>query len=175
MEQWEIDLRNQLENSNSNNLKPINQSVPQKAKSDSFLYFCFIILGIAILLAFNYKTNGFVKEKIDEWNSQELEVEEKPVEENKPIEEEKTEDIYLEKIKNIENDILELKISNKWVSDRVTVIGMVLNENFSIIRNNNDKQEIILLEKDWKMSRKPSHIQFSERSQEIADKYSKDQ
>lgn len=50
---------------------------------------------------------------------------------------------------------------NKFNSDRLTVLGVVANENGVIIQQNYPKDDLIFLNSDWTMERAPKYLKIS--------------
>lgn len=59
----------------------------------------------------------------------------------------------------------------KWNSDRIALIGAVLNENYLILRNGYPTSHMIFFNHDWTIDRYPQYLQISEEDREFLKKY----
>ena len=193
-EQWEIDLRKQLEgkftptNNNTeitweDKLKKEIDVTPKKSNTLLFIILL-IFLGLAIIFAYDQKTGG----RVETWINSQFDIQNAPVCENMPQEEIEKPRREIKDIKDndtellsIKNSIAKLEEANKAneelmkkTSDRVTLMGVLLNENFMIVRNNYDRSHLIFFNRDWTLDRMPSYIKFSEEDREFLKKYTRE-
>jgi hypothetical protein len=61
----------------------------------------------------------------------------------------------------------------KWNSDRITLMGMLLNENFVILGNNYDRSDLIFFNSDWTINKMPRYLQIQEKDREYLQKFVK--
>ena len=190
MEPWEIELQNQLQDSKpeapksetvkQEEKKPENIDMPvqeikveDSSSSLSFLILL-IILTIAMLFVYDHKTGG----KLREWTlshfSNKNEVIEK-VENKKLIENDSSKmkeefDKFVASHKG-QLDALQNKVGS--IRDKVMLMGLLLNENFNIIKQNEDKDEMVFFNSDWTLNKMPTHIDLSDEDKEYLKKYVK--
>ena len=55
-----------------------------------------------------------------------------------------------------------LKKKVKSHGDKIFILGVVSNENSTISKYNTNKKEMISINKDWTLSRKPTHLSFTQ-------------
>jgi hypothetical protein len=159
LEQWEIDLRNQLNGVQGT----VSLETPQevvveetvvKQTTDFVLYFalgCFLL--VASLLLLDFKTN-FISNLVRKENMVEIKVDEETLAG------------AVSSVNAAPNLILEeldsLKKKVKSHGDRIFILGVVSNENSTISKYNANKKEMISINKDWTLSRKPTHLSFTQ-------------
>jgi hypothetical protein len=81
---------------------------------------------------------------------------------------------YIQKIDS-ENKINLEKLTSKlkWNSDRITLMGIMFNENFLIVRNNHFKGHLIFFNRDWTLDQVPHYVQLSDDDKEYLRKFIK--
>lgn len=153
MEQWEINLRNKLAGKQE---KPVvyaqNISLPNN-KSNIFII-GLLVLGLAVLFTANYKT-GFISNFFEK---EEIVNEEEIVEQSSDLEEIKSE------LESIHSKV-------KFNNERIILMGLLLNENFSILRGEKDKADLLFFDRKWKLKGWPKHISLTESDKEWLEKY----
>lgn len=180
LEQWEIDLRRQLEGK-INNTKPtqtwedkseIQPRRSEKPKDNTLLMLSLlVVLGCALLFAYDSKSGG----KIQSLFSTDSNVLQPSVNVSRN---------YDAEIASLRSDIQRLDADNsaksdklnskiQWNSDRLTLMGMLLNENFMIVRNNNNKDHLIFFNRDWTLDQMPRYLQLSNDDKEYLKKFVK--
>ena len=159
LEQWEIDLRNQLNGVQGTvSLETPQEVVVEEAvvkqTNDFVLYFalgCFLL--VASLLLLDFKTN-FISNLVRKENMVEIKVDEETLAG------------AVSSVNAAPNLILEeldsLKKKVKSHGDRIFILGVVSNENSTISKHNANKREMISINKDWTLSRKPTHLSFTQ-------------
>lgn len=208
LEQWEIDLRNQLlEGSQSereweerlrNELRdvpprktprknkptrdknmpsPFETKVKTKKKQDGYFGYYLIILCLMVAAGFvyNQKSDGAITRWVQ--NRIQISVPERPAQ-NPPlpvIPPDKSSEVAqlqtdVAKLKQ-DMDVLTGKV--KWNSDRITLTGTLLNENFVIMRNNYDRSHLIFFNADWTIDKMPRYLELQEKDKEYLQKYVK--
>ena len=190
MEPWEIELQGQLQD-----LKPETPKIevnkqkekiveavlsPQETKvenseSNSLSFIILLVmLTVATLLVYDYKIGG----KLRLWTlshfSNKTEVVEK-VENKKPVESDSSKmkeefDKFVAAHKG-QLDALQNKVGS--IRDKVMLMGLLLNENFNIIKQNEDKDEMVFFNSDWTLNKMPTHIDLSDEDKEYLKKYVK--
>ena len=188
LEDWEVELKNQFQNNSSTNEPtPVpntaqsEESVPQPSpetvvtsqdNSNSLPFFILlIILTAAIIYVYDNKTGG----KFGDWISSHFS--------NKPvIEKVENKKVEVEQPKskpepqfNVEQkaqlDALQAKVGT--LRDKVMLMGLLLNENFNIIKQNDNKDDMVFFNRDWTLDKMPSHIELSDEDKEYLQKYIK--
>ena len=159
LEQWEIDLRNQLNGVQGTvSLETPQEVVVEEAvvkqTNDFVLYFalgCFLL--VASLLLLDFKTN-FISNLVRKENMVEIKVDEETLAG------------AVSSVNAAPNLILEeldsLKKKVKSHGDKIFILGVVSNENSTISKYNTNKKEMISINKDWTLSRKPTHLSFTQ-------------
>jgi hypothetical protein len=202
LEQWEIDLRNQLlEGSQSEReweerLRNELQDVPSrkkrkketptikkenvvvveknKKKSDGVLgYYLIIFVLLAMsLFIYNQKSGG----AITKWFGNRIQISPELPASSKPAipPNKSTEVTQLQAdVAKIKQDMEVLTSKVKWNSDRITLMGMVLNENFVITGNNYDRSHLIFFNADWTIDKMPKYLELQEKDKEYLKKFVK--
>ena len=68
----------------------------------------------------------------------------------------------------------EMQKKLKWHNDRITLLGMLNNENWLVIRNEGPNSgNFIYFNADWTISRQPQYLQLSAADQEFLERYRK--
>ena len=159
LEQGEIDLRNQLNGVQGTVILETPQEVVVeeavvKQTNDFVLYFalgCFLL--VASLLLLDFKTN-FISNLVRKENMVEIKVDEETLAG------------AVSSVNAAPNLILEeldsLKKKVKSHGDKIFILGVVSNENSTISKYNTNKKEMISINKDWTLSRKPTHLSFTQ-------------
>lgn len=147
LEQWEIDLRNQLGNKAD---QP--QSKSDEPQSENvFLLMTFVVLSIICLAAYLIKTDYFEGSFEDKAEKIEEKIEEKPK--------------FTSEVSK--SDLEKLAAKVKRQDEQISVMGIMMNENFVILRDNEKKSDLIFLNRDWKLKKSPSHIQLDDLDKEF--------
>ena len=205
LEQWEVDLRKQLEERINNN-KPKNgqtwedklveeiEDLPQvreraqrrandKKNNTLIMMVLLIVLGVDMLFAYDSKSGG----KIQAWIMARFASSSAPEQPGPSIgpgpSTPKTKD-YDAEIAALRGDIQKMDAENKanldklskkvdWNSQRIVLMGMVLNENFMIVRNNYNRGHLIFFNRDWTIDQMPHYLELSDDDREYLKKYVK--
>ena len=171
MEKWEIDLRETIENLQTNSNNPVKKKSPPKKENNTFLMvILFIIFFVFILFLYDWK-NG---DKIQNWlfsNSQENMTQ--PIQEYFPREPREPREPKKDEIIGLKSDIQNMNEKLKHDTDRINLIGVLLNENFNIISNGGNCGNFVFFNRDWTINKVPSHITLSEQDKEYLRKFVK--
>ena len=54
---------------------------------------------------------------------------------------------------------------------RSMLMGLLLNENFNIIKQDESKDEMVFFNSDWTLNKMPSHIELSDEDRDYLRKY----
>ena len=67
------------------------------------------------------------------------------------------------------------KLQNKinWCEDRIFVLGVVNVHNHEVIKRNLPKEDLIVIDENWKINRYPDLLKFDERSETIIRRFLK--
>ena len=205
LEQWEIDLRKQLEGRINNNkpkngqtwedklvediedLPQVRERAVQKANDKNnntlIMLVLLIVLGIATLFAYDSKSGG----KIQAWIQARFTSSSAPQNPTGPVIG-PTNPVgpksYDAEIAALRADIQRVEADNKanmdklaakvkWNGERITLVGMLLNENFMIVRNNYDKGHLIFFNRDWTLDQMPHHLELSDEDRDYLKKFVK--
>lgn len=202
LEKWEIDLRKQLEE-RINSTKPKHgqtwedklveeiEDLPQvqtnraakvvnnKQNSNTVLMLVLlIVLGIATLFAYDSKSGG----KIQSWIQSRFSS--APADPSVPIVTGPTGRNYDAEIAALRSDIQRLDADQKannekltkkveWNSHRIVLMGMLMNENFMIVRNNQNKGHLIFFNRDWTIDQMPHYLELSDEDRAYLQKFVK--
>jgi len=187
LEQWEVDLRRQLEGK-INNTKPKDQTwedklvediqttLPRRAEKPKdnntiLMIVLLIILGGVMLFAYDSKSGGKVQSSEEAGSVQ-------------PTPSVSGPNNYDAEIASLHTDIQRVDADNKakldklttkvqWNNDRLTLMGMLLNENFMIVRNNYNKGHLVFFNRDWTLDQMPHYLELSDDDKEYLKKFVK--
>lgn len=178
MEEWEVELKQQLSNVSTKpkssldnweeELRKQVSSVPpvQKNKINKTLIFLvlLIFLSIAVVFVFNHKTNNSLTNLFKQETPQKIE---------EKIEEKKNNEFVSlkEQIKSLEEDRDRLSANCKKQAQQICLLGVLLNENFLIVRDGYEKNDIVLLNRDWKIKKFPKHLKLEQSDMEFLEKH----
>lgn len=190
LEQWEIELQNQLHDSIKQNEVPevqqkqsepvIDNAEPQitsepTVESSSSIPFLvlLVILSIVMLYLYDAKSGGKIKDWVASHFSSKSAPIEKVEEKKVEIDINKYKEMY-EKLSSEQKNQLEA-LQNKvgTLRDKVMLMGLLLNENFNIIKQNENKEEMVFFNRDWTLDKMPTHIDLSDEDKEYLKKYIK--
>ncbi len=188
LEDWEKELRNEYgspevkaEPTPSAQSTPVPVQEPKveikpvddKSKdSGTWLFLVlFLILGITIVWIYDDKTGGKIKSSImSTFHSKEnVQPEEKELISDAEVGKLKNE---LEKFRS-ENktaiDAIQAKLNSN--SSKIGLMGLLLNENFTMIMNGKDASDFIFFNRDWTLDRMPKYIEMTEDDKEYLKKF----
>lgn len=155
MESWEKELENEILNKSKKNIV--------KQKNNLFLYFIIIILSF-IIIGLLFKKN----DKFRYWIIEHFKIQST----HKQVED-KNESITGKMI-NIDESFTDrmtnIEIELKKNSQRIINLGIVFNENFSILEKNNQDENFIFLNHDWSLNKKPENIIVNPEDQPFIDR-----
>ena len=155
-------------------LSPQETKVENSESNSLSFIILLVMLTVATLLVYDYKIGG----KLRLWTlshfSNKTEVVEK-VENKKPVESDSSKmkeefDKFVAAHKG-QLDALQNKVGS--IRDKVMLMGLLLNENFNIIKQNEDKDEMVFFNSDWTLNKMPTHIDLSDEDKEYLKKYVK--
>jgi hypothetical protein len=193
LEQWEIDLRRQLEGK-VNNTKPKdtweqklveeiqtlprNIEKPKDTNNTIVMLVLLIILGVATLFAYDAKSG----DKVQSWfASLGTKSSDEPIFQQPSVSGPKN---YDAEIASLRSDIQKVDADNKvkldnlttkvqWNNDRLSLMGLLLNENFMIVRNNYNKGHLIFFNRDWTLDQMPHYLELTDDDKEYLKKFVK--
>jgi hypothetical protein len=208
LEQWEIDLRNQLlEGSQSereweerfrnelrdvpprktprknkptrdNNMPSRFENKAKKTKKDGYFGYYLVILCLIVAAGFvyNQKSNGAITSWVQ--NRIQISTPDRPVPQNPTLPsmppDKSSEVAQLQvDVAKIKQDMDTLTGKVKWNSDRITLMGILLNENFVIMSNNYDRSHLIFFNADWTIDKMPRYLEIQEKDKEYLQKFVK--
>lgn len=167
LEQWEIDLRKQLENKISKPktweeelVQQVQPIIPTK-KTNKSLIMSLVVLVLCVLIFVVYEVKKTSQNINAPTKEKEVELESEPEKES---------------ITEVESDKFN-KLSDKvqLMNEKLSLIGMLFNENFVVVRDNHEKTDLSFLNRDWTIDQMPHHITLSESDKEYLKKYVKNQ
>jgi hypothetical protein len=190
IEAWEIELKKQFE---TNDVKIIEDVVEEKKyentieeskiihspvnsnEDNSTLFFLamLIILGISILFVYDYKTGGNIKKWMTSaFVSKHIEkIDKEEITEDAEVAKLRT-DLEKYKSENKSNiDALSAKINTN--ANKIGLMGLLLNENFSMIMKGEKSNDFVFFNRDWTLDRMPRYIDLTEDDKEYLKKYVK--
>ena len=153
MEQWEIDLNNELKND-----KQIIIVKQNKKSSNGLLIFVIFILIVIFLGLFAYKK----VEKFKYWIQNHFKVENI----SNIIDDKEKNKNFWDKIDLIEEQL-------KKNSRKLNLLGISHNENFSILENKNPDENFIILNHDWSLNRLPKNIEINPEDKKFIEENTK--
>lgn len=151
MEPWEIELQKEV------NDRPQIIVINKKSKNHSFLYFVITLLIMILCFSFVYKkysnvrnwiSSHFKTEKIEQLSDQ-------------------SKNTIWEKLNKIEEEL-------KKNSQKINLIGISQNENFSLL-SNDVKNKFVFIEENWKLSKYPENLILNENIKDFLKDHVKDQ
>jgi len=197
LEPWEIDLQNQL-NDKSTQIpvvpepvvpepvvveEPVTLETEQKGPGSWAFLILFLVLSLASLHIYDDKTGGNIKKwAFSFFHNSEAKAEktEKPkVQETKPNFNEDAE------VAQLRSEVAKIKSLNKaqydeimgklnTVSNKVVLMGLLLNENFNIIGQNINYGDLIYFNRDWTLDKMPKYIELSDEDRDYLRKFIKE-
>jgi hypothetical protein len=184
LEQWEIDLRKQLDKKviTPKHVKTLEDKVvetiqgaptvvpkPKPAGNNtSLMMVLLIVLGLAMLFAYDEKSGGGFQSWIaSKFHPAVTDTVVLPKTQNTDI------TALQDDIQRIESDNQKLAAKVKFNTDRLNLMGMLLNENFTIIKNNYDKNNLMFFKRDWTFDQMPRHITLTDEDREYLKKFVK--
>jgi hypothetical protein len=166
MEQWEINLRNQLSGKKEKKESVVySQNFAMPENKNNILVFGLIILGFAILFTMDYKT-GLITNLFKKGTSS-VSVQKDAVEEDQ----QEIEPVNTNELENLKVDLEKLQSKVKFNNERIILMGMLLNENFSILKLDKDKDDFIFFDRKWKLKGWPQNVILTESDKEWLKSY----
>jgi len=198
LEPWEIELQNQL---GSNfvpevpKIKPVpvesvvsepevvSEPNPVVEESKGPGTWAFLILFTVLALSSLYIYDGKTGGKMKSWVASRFHTvpQEQNLKENKAVEQPKLEFEDAE-VAKLRTELYKLKNENKsqydavmgklnLVGNKVVLIGLLLNENFNIIRQSANYEDMVFFNRDWTLNKMPKYIDLSDDDREYLRKY----
>lgn len=191
LEQWEKDLRRQLsgvkaarrEQWEDDLVQEIEDVAPRRrnsSKSNTTTFVgCLIMLGILTAFAYDQKSGAITHW----WQTTHQNIAVVPPLPSKP---QKSYDADIADLRGAvqktqadlaaqQASLTKLESKTKYNAERITLTGMILNENFMIVRNAYDKNHLIFFNRDWTLDQMPHYLQLSDADKEYLKKYVKPQ
>lgn len=203
LEKWEIELRKQLQDSSYtvqpkektwedrlreqiSNVQPSppvhHHHAPKKNNNTAVFMMVILILLGAVAFAVNMKTGV-----ISNLFNKKAEVVVDPA---NPFEERKADPVppannLASEVRQIRIDVDRMKADNnakfedmqkkiKWNGERITLLGMMHNENWLVIRNQGaNSSQFLYFNGDWTLSGMPQYLQLTADDQEFLERYRK--
>ena len=191
MEDWEKELKSQLETEiaapslpkvekpDSNAQKPTPSpkvEAVKKEESGTWLFVVMLfILAATTLWVYDDKTGGSIRSSISSLFNSSFTV--------KP--EEKKESPYSDaEVAKIKNELEKFKSENKSALDsiqaklntnstKIGLMGLLINENFTMIMRGADSSDFVFFNRDWTLDREPRFIELTDDDKEYLKKYIK--
>ena len=191
MENWEKELKLQLETEiaepslpkvekpDSNAQKPTPSpkvEAVKKEESGTWLFVVMLfILAATTLWVYDDKTGGSIRSSISSLFNSSFTV--------KP--EEKKESPYSDaEVAKIKNELEKFKSENKSALDsiqaklntnstKIGLMGLLINENFTMIMRGADSSDFVFFNRDWTLDREPRFIELTDDDKEYLKKYIK--
>lgn len=187
LEKWEIELRQQLESVVKETKNKPSQGiavaeVDKKQSNVLPMTLLFIVLAIGLLVAYDLKTDGEVQNWIiSKFEKKSEKIDSLPIEPISPPVNNTTPISVVNELKDrmskleVDNQTALDKLSEKvaWNSHRIGLLGIIFNEDFSIMKNNLDRRNIVFLNRDWTLNQMPKCIELTEEDKEYLNKYVK--
>lgn len=145
MENWELELRNQIKDitTDQKELEPkiIKSKLSKKNQESDKLFYASVLVFffVAILLILDFKFD-----LMSSFFS-------KPSLKMSPANKSSVEQV------------------DSSYKKRMFLLGVVFNENFSILKSNQNKKDLLILNKDWTIDRFPKNLELSEKDLEYLE------
>jgi hypothetical protein len=189
LEPWEIVLREQL----GLDTKPAEAPAPKapvdtdKTGTAAFLLLL-CVLGLSIIYLYDDKTGGRMKNwVVSRFHTTDTKVVETPREPvapskpqeppSKPVDTPKDTDVAKLRT-DMEKQAAEYKAKYEELlgrinnaSQRMGLMGIMLNENFNILNQNPNRDQLMFFNRDWTLDRMPRYIELSADDMEYLKKY----
>lgn len=179
--EWEERLRNELQNVPSRKKRKINveskvNSLVENKKKDAFFgyYLVIFVLILMTLFIYNQKSGG----TISKWFENRIQIAspdrspQNPTLPSMPPDKPIVTQLQADVAKLKQNmDVLSGKV--KWNSDRISLMGMVLNENFVIMGNNYNRSHLVFFNSDWTIDKMPKYLEIQDKDKEYLQKFVK--
>ena len=193
MEPWELELQDQIRDSKNiagseppaQTPGPVSSEVPPPApapapsdapsptdRGSSLVFFALLlILGAVTFFVYDHKTGGKARAWIASHFSSADQAER--VEPRKKVEPEESRlreefEKFVASNKS-QLDALQSKVGS--IRDKVMLMGLLLNENFNILKQDESKEEMVFFNSDWTLNKMPTHIDLSDEDREYLRKY----
>jgi hypothetical protein len=182
-EPWEEKLQEEIQDVPAT--PPHHHHHPKKNNSLVFVVLL-VFLGLATLFAFDFKSGGTIRNWfMEKWSSQKCDDSKCDVPTTSPLKPwPSTLDAELARMRadidalktsqgKNQQDVDKLAAKVKYNSDRIALLGVVVNENFLIYRNNYDRGHLIFFNRDWTIDQMPHYIELSEQDLNYLKKFVK--
>lgn len=170
LEQWEKDLRLQLTGAKSihesweNDLAHDIADAPYKKSvknNTNFFAACLIVLTFLILFVYDHKTGA-----IQQWLETVSNKSHDDIENLKNIVSQ-----HQVELEGQQQSLEKLQARTKNNTEKINLSGILMNENFTIIRNEADRKQLIFFNRDWTIDKMPQHLSLSDEDKEYLQKY----
>ncbi len=182
LEQWEVDLRKQLENTPKvkaredweNQLDQEIKNIPSDNKQPVLGYaFIIVFLLGAVLFAYDMKT-GSISNWFNNWSKSKPTalIESTPTPPKVDDSQYRTMRSEFDRLKaDNQKQFADLEKRVKWNGDRITLLATVQQENFLTIRNGTNN--FIYFNADWTIDRMPQYLELTPEDKSFLEKYLK--
>lgn len=181
LEQWEIDLRKQLDSKKAkkqekweNKLAEEVKEIKPRKENTTLFVVVLVFLGLSTLFLYDYKSGG----SLSGWIKSKFQPA-KVVESCPPPPQNDDFKSLRDEIKRVESqqkdEIGKINGKLKWHNDRITLLGMTVNENFLIMYNNASRSNLVFLNRDWTIDKMPQYLELSESDKEYLRQFVKPQ
>ena len=171
LEQWEKDLRRQLtgikavreswENDLAHDIADVPYKKSVKNNTNVFVA-CLIVLTFLILFAYDHKT-GAIQQW---WKTISNKSHDNDIENLKSIVSQ-----HQVELESQQQSLEKLQVRTKNNTEKINLSGILMNENFTIIRNEADRKQLIFFNRDWTIDKMPQHLNLSDEDKEYLQKY----
>lgn len=82
---------------------------------------------------------------------------------------------FQSEIEKMQHNMGEIDKKLTWINKRVTLLGVLANENLMILGKGYDKSKLIFLNVDWSIDKMPEHVKLEPSDKEFLQQFLKDQ
>ena len=130
-----------------------------------------LILSAVTVFAYDHKTGGKVRSWVGSHFSSADEVAKVEAKKKPEVEEARLKDEFDKFVASNKSQIEALQSKVGSIRDKVMLMGLLLNENFNIIKQDESKDEMVFFNSDWTLNKMPSHIELSDEDRDYLRKY----
>lgn len=184
MEPWELELQDQIRDSKSAAPEPLPKNDPapilEKAKEPSapaegggsiVFFTLLVILAAVTVLVYDHKTGGKFRSWMASHFSSADQVEKVEPKRKNEADESRLRDEFDKFVASNKSQIEALQSRVGSIRDKVMLMGLLLNENFNIIKQDESKDEMVFFNSDWTLNKMPTHIDLSDEDRDYLRKY----
>lgn len=150
---------------------------PSSKKSNSLNLFLFALLLIVfVVIAFQFRKDKLqdINNYWNDWNSWN-QVEPRPIPEVEPNEPKLEDDptvLSLQKeLDELQERYEKISEKNELYQKRMTLLAIINNNNWCVIKNNYSKRDLIYLNGDWTIDQMPKHVEFDKEDEEFIKQF----